>query len=221
VSRLLRWLDRRIQRLSQPRMVWGYTNPGDGKHAPRTRVSNTAFLYYPKSIQLADNVFVWHYTILDGTAGLSVGEGTQIGAWVGIFTHSSHLAVRYHGDSYQETPTPEKQHFIRRPVRIGRYCFIGARSLVMPGVTIGDGVLVAAGSIVERDVPDFAIMKGTPAIQVGDTRTMDAKAFGPEMPASYYRHALGHKPPFVAPPPSAPAAPPAPMPTAPKEARSQ
>ncbi|QGP78210.1 acyltransferase [Sphingobium sp. CAP-1] len=46
---------------------------------------------------------------------------------------------------------------------IGRYCFIGARSLIMPGVTIGDECIVAAGAVVTRDVPARSIVAGNPA----------------------------------------------------------
>lgn len=52
---------------------------------------------------------------------------------------------------------------LRTNTRIGRNCFIGARSIIMPGVTIGDGSIVAAGSIVNRDVPPGSIVAGNPA----------------------------------------------------------
>ncbi|MBL8655097.1 MAG: acyltransferase [Alphaproteobacteria bacterium] len=47
--------------------------------------------------------------------------------------------------------------------RIGRRCFIGARSIVLPGVTIGDESIVGAGSVVTRDVPPNSIVVGNPA----------------------------------------------------------
>ncbi len=47
--------------------------------------------------------------------------------------------------------------------RIGARCFIGVRSLLMPGVTIGDGCIVGAGSVVTRDVPAGSIVAGNPA----------------------------------------------------------
>jgi serine acetyltransferase len=46
---------------------------------------------------------------------------------------------------------------------VGRNCFIGARSMVLPGVRIGDGSIVAAGAIVTRDVPANSIVAGNPA----------------------------------------------------------
>ncbi|MGB4058177.1 MAG: acyltransferase [Alphaproteobacteria bacterium] len=47
--------------------------------------------------------------------------------------------------------------------KIGRRCFVGARSLILPGVTVGDGSIVAAGSVVTKDVPPGCIVAGNPA----------------------------------------------------------
>jgi acetyltransferase-like isoleucine patch superfamily enzyme len=132
-------------------------------------------MYHPERIDVADNVFVWHYTILDGTGGLKIGEGTQIGAWVGIFTHSSHIAIRLYGNHYQEIPESEKVGYPIAPVTVGKYVFIGAGAKILPGVKIGDGALVAAGSMVSQDVPAFSVVAGNPAKARGDTREIDKK----------------------------------------------
>ena len=50
------------------------------------------------------------------------------------------------------------------PVNIGKGCFIGARSIILKGVTIGDGAVVAAGSIVTKDVPSEHLAAGNPAV---------------------------------------------------------
>lgn len=172
--RMRRALSTRVQKIIRhykaPRMIWGYMD-STGMWRPRTRISDTSFLYYPENIRIADNVFVWHYTILDGTGGLEIGEGTQIGAWVGIFTHSSHIAVRLYGDHYQEVR--EKQAFNIAPVRIGRYVFVGAGSKILPGVVVGDGAVISAGSMVTKDVEDFEIVGGSPARVLGDARKLD------------------------------------------------
>ena len=52
---------------------------------------------------------------------------------------------------------------LNRDVRIGDNCFIGAHSIILPGVTIGDGCIVAAGAVVARDVPPGSLVAGNPA----------------------------------------------------------
>ena len=48
-------------------------------------------------------------------------------------------------------------------VTIGDWVYIGTNSLIMPGITIGDGALIAAGSVVTKDVPEYSIVGGVPA----------------------------------------------------------
>jgi maltose O-acetyltransferase len=50
-----------------------------------------------------------------------------------------------------------------KPIRIGRRCFIGGGSMILPGVTIGDGCIVAAGAVVFDDIPPHSIVAGNPA----------------------------------------------------------
>lgn len=71
---------------------------------------------------------------------------------------------------------PQSQMFEDRggDVHIGDYVWIGYRALVMPGVTIGEGAVVAAGSVVTKDVEPYAIVAGTPAKKIGE-RNRDLK----------------------------------------------
>lgn len=50
-----------------------------------------------------------------------------------------------------------------KPIKIGADCWFGGNCIVLPGVTIGKGAVVGAGSVVTRDVPDFAVVAGNPA----------------------------------------------------------
>lgn len=167
-------INRYEYKIKAPNMVWGYRD-SSGEFRPRTRVSDTVFMYHPERIRIADNVFVWHYTILDGTGGLEIGEGSQIGAWVGIFTHSSHIAIRIYGRHYQEVPEHQKKGYPIARVKIGKYVFIGAGAKILPGVTIGDGSLISAGAVVNYNVGEFEIVAGNPAKVIGDTRRLDEK----------------------------------------------
>ncbi|MBK7918590.1 MAG: acyltransferase [Chloroflexi bacterium] len=175
-SRFGQWFSRHlnpVQRwLKQPRMLWGYQD-ASGTWRVRTRISDTVFLYHPEQIFIEEDVFVWHYTILDGTGGLEIGRGSQIGAWVGVFTHSSHVAIRLYGHHYQAVHEAEKVAFSIEPIKIGRFVFIAAGAKILPGVTIGDGALIAAGSVVNKNVEPFQIVAGNPANVVGDTRNTD------------------------------------------------
>ena len=56
----------------------------------------------------------------------------------------------------------EQQYQYNMPVRIGRNCWIGAGAIILPGVTVGDNVVVGAGSVVTRDLPDSVVAVGNP-----------------------------------------------------------
>lgn len=84
---------------------------------------------------------------------ITVGNHCQITKGVKIFTHGGAGAVR---KKYPKFDTFGK-------VVIGDYVYIGNNSLIMPGVTIGDNVLVAAGSVVTKSVPNNVVIGGNPA----------------------------------------------------------
>lgn len=163
-----------IRKLKAPRMLWGYQNPG-GEWCARTRISDTASIYQPEKVVIDDNVYVGHFCILDGTSGIHVGEGTMLSSWAGVYTHSSHVAIRLYGKHYQEVPEEEKVGYKRLPVSIGKYVFVGVGAKILPGVSIEDGALVAAGAVVNRPVGAFEFVAGNPAVVVGDTRKLDEK----------------------------------------------
>ena len=50
-----------------------------------------------------------------------------------------------------------------KPVKIGHNCWIGGHSVINPGVTIGNNVVIASGSVVTKDVPDNVVVAGVPA----------------------------------------------------------
>ena len=60
---------------------------------------------------------------------------------------------------------------ITKPITIGRNSFIGARAMILPGVSIGDQAIVGAMSVVSKDVPDHQIVAGNPAQKIGERPT--------------------------------------------------
>ena len=61
-------------------------------------------------------------------------------------------------------------------IKIGNHVFLGANATVLPGVTIGDGAVIGAGSVVTRDVPAGAVAVGVPARVIGTTQELKARA---------------------------------------------
>jgi acetyltransferase-like isoleucine patch superfamily enzyme len=76
--------------------------------------------------------------------GIHVGERSYVALEAIVLAHDMTRAKKTH-------------------TRIGRHCFVGAGAIVLPGVTVGDGSIVAAGAVVTRDVPPGSIVAGSPA----------------------------------------------------------
>lgn len=171
--------------IAKPRMVLGYTS-FDGTYLAKTRISNTVDIVNPENLKIADNIFIGHYNLLDASNRITIGEGCQISNFISILTHSSHQSVRLYGKHYIEH-NGRHRGYITGEVVIGKYTFIGAHSVIMPGSKIGKGSLVTAYTLVKGEFPDFAIIAGNPAQVVGDTREKDSKLLNeyPEL-VGYY-----------------------------------
>jgi acetyltransferase-like isoleucine patch superfamily enzyme len=168
------WVQERQRAAKAPKMLWGYSDTIGGWQA-RTRISDTVSFYRRENIHIADNVFIGHFSILDGTNDLIIEEGVQLAGWNGLYTHSSHVAIRLYGDHYQAIPELQKTGYKTGKVSIGRYTFVGVGAKIFSGVSIGKGALIAANSVVKRNVEDFQIVSGNPAEVIGDTRKLDSK----------------------------------------------
>lgn len=193
LGRVMSLLANAASRLQKPFMVYGWYDNTSGAFRKYTRLSSTAVIMNKQKLSLGDDVWVWHYSILDATEGLTIGQGCQIGAWVGIFTHGSESSIRLLGPHFVHIHHSQRRGYTRGAVRIGEYTFIAAGSVVLPGVSIGKGCLIGAGTLVTRDVPDYAIVVGSPGKIIGSTIDMDARFFKEhDFSESYYdANALG------------------------------
>ena len=104
-----------------------------------------------KNIHIGKHVFINMGCKFQDQGGIFIGDGTLIG-------HNVVLATLNHVKSPMNRAT-----MIPAPIHIGKRVWIGSNATILPGVTIGDGAIVAAGAVVTRDVPDNTIVGGVPA----------------------------------------------------------
>lgn len=165
-------LRRRIWHVLFFRMLFGERS--HGQYLPLTRISPSTCIEHEASLQLQNDVFIGHFNFIEASAGVSIGRGTQVTNFVSIISHSTHRSVRVAGQLSGLDVAEGEAAVIRAPIRIGERCFIGPHSTVEAGTILGHGSLVAAHSRVRGVFPDFAVLAGSPAKVVGDSREADA-----------------------------------------------
>jgi acetyltransferase-like isoleucine patch superfamily enzyme len=174
---IISYVLRAVAIFQKPFMVYGYYDKASKKFLKHTRISSTAILINKKNIQMANNIWIGHYCLVDGTGSVKIGEGVNISSHTTIYSHSSNDALRLLGRNYIKINSVERPGYILKPVIIGEYTFIGTSSIVLPGVTIGKGCIIGAGSVVNHNIPDYAIVYGNPAKIHGDTRERDNQLY--------------------------------------------
>lgn len=97
-------------------------------------------------------IIICSLVILD-CALVTIGDRTKFGPGVSIYAATHPTAVQERRDF----PDYSKE------VNIGNDCWIGGNTVILPGVTIGNGTTVGAGSVVTQDIPSFSIAVGSPA----------------------------------------------------------
>jgi len=119
------------------------------------RFSDHVKVVGPANLRIGRGTKIVNRVILDARGGLTIGEVTQIGFESVVLT-STHR--------FEDLDRPIlEQGMESEAVQIGSDVWIGARVIILPGVTIGDHAIVGVGSIVTRDIPERAIVAGNPA----------------------------------------------------------
>lgn len=115
------------------------------------------------NVRVGPRTWVGPYTILDGSAGLEIGANCSISAGVQIYTH----------DSVKWAVSGGKSAYEYAPVKIGDRCYIGPNTIITKGVTIGEGSIVGAASIVREDIPPHSKAWGSPCKVMGTVTEQD------------------------------------------------
>ncbi|MDF2652976.1 MAG: putative Acetyltransferase [Paenibacillus sp.] len=115
-------------------------------------------------VKIGKHTWVGPYTVLDGSGGgLSIGDYCSISAGVQIYTH----------DTVKWSLSGGKQAKVSSATVIGDNCYIAPMCIISMGVSIGKCCVVGANSFVNSSYPDYTIIAGTPARQIGTVRIGD------------------------------------------------
>lgn len=118
---------------------------------PSTTVFPPFHTNFGRFIKLGKNIFINHACSFLDIGGITIEDDVQIGPRVNLTSENHPL-----------DPTDRKT-VILRPIVIKRNAWIGAGATVLPGVTIGENSIVAAGAVVSRDVAPNTVVSGIPA----------------------------------------------------------
>ena len=118
-----------------------------GKH---TFICRRVDILFPKGLNLAENVAVGWFVDLDARGGITIDHDTNISSHTKLITGSHDI----------DDP---KFTALFKPINIGHHCWIGTGSIILQGVNIGDGAVVAAGAVVTKDIPANEVWGGVPA----------------------------------------------------------
>lgn len=115
-----------------------------------------AKIYSPKMVEIGNNVSINDFVHIWGGGGVQIGSDTLIAAHTTITSQTHDAKALTSGRLYRQT-------MIRKNVFIGSNVWIGSGAIILPGVTIGNNSIIAAGAVVTKDIPAHCLVAGVPA----------------------------------------------------------
>lgn len=138
------------------------------------------FFYRISGMKIGKGSTIHMGTRFYNLSNISVGEDTIIGEFA-VLDGREKLSIGSHVDIASEVMIYNSQHDINNefflaessPVVIQDYVFIGPRAIILPGVTIGKGAIIAAGAVVTKDVVSMSVVGGVPAKEISQRKLTD------------------------------------------------
>lgn len=137
-----------------------YTKLYNAKIGKNVCMYRSLELRNPRNLVIDGDNSIGKNVMLDARKGLHIEKGCVIASHVLIWT----LHHDYNSDDF---------HVIGAPVTLGAHSWICSRAIILPGVNIGKGAVVASGAVVTKDVPPYAIVGGIPARIIGKRAEKD------------------------------------------------
>ena len=120
------------------------------KIGKNSEINMNLYVFNYKGIKIGSHSHINRSCFIDARAGVTIGNNVSISHNVSIITGSHDIqSINFSG--------------VFRPIKIDDYVWIGINSTILQGVHIGKGAVVAAGSVVTKDIPPYTIVGGVPA----------------------------------------------------------
>jgi len=127
------------------------------KIGPKAHIHMGAQFFDPSKIEIGEGTIIGQNAFLDGRDKLIIGKHVDLASDVLIYNSEHDI----NSDDFRP---------IHSIVEIGDYVFIGPRAIILPGVKIGKGAVVAAGAVVVKNIREFEIVGGVPAKVIGERK---------------------------------------------------
>lgn len=152
------------------------------------KISRRASLYNPAAIRIGDDCRIDDFCVLSaGAGGIEIGRNVHVAVYSSLIGKgritladfaniSSRVSIYSSNDDYSgavmtgPTLPPAYTNITGGPVTVGRHVIIGSGAVILPDVTLGQGAVVGALSLVRADCDSFGVYVGTPARKVKERR---------------------------------------------------
>ncbi len=127
----------------------------------KTSVHWRTVFFQPSGVTIGRHSIIGNDCFLDGRRSIHIGDNVNVGGHVQIYT-------------LEHDPQAADFGVKGGPVIIDDFAYVATRATLLPGITVGEGSVVAAGAVVTKDVPPYAIVGGVPASIIG-SRSRDLR----------------------------------------------
>lgn len=127
------------------------------KISTKAHIHMGAQFFEPSGVEIGEGTIIGQNAFLDGRDKLKIGRFVDIASDVMIYNSEHDINSEYF-------------EAVNAPVEVEDYVFIGPRAILLPGIKVGKGAIIAAGAVVTKDVDEFTIVGGVPAKPIGERK---------------------------------------------------
>lgn len=149
LNKIFQWISIQLNKIKLKQIKFDFKGEN-------VQISKQYNFIYPENISLGNNVYLGPKCNISAFGKVNISDGVIIGPHCTIYSAN-------HNYSENIKSIPYDSKLIIKNVTIHENVWIGGNTILLPGVEVGEGSIIAAGSVITKSVPPFAIMGGNPA----------------------------------------------------------